>query len=121
MITLINVPTTGNTTCTAKVIYHKQGTLWAVTKLIGDYWNKYGIKANKQYSAITYVKEGDVNYGYELSVRRNVYYKDIPVGKRKLNQKELIAFCKELNKLKHTYESLNAMGSLKRKQYLGTL
>lgn len=118
---IITVPLSNETTTSAKIIYHKKGTNWAVTKLLGNYWDRLGTKPNKRYSSLTWVKEGHPKYGQTTSTLKNVYYKDIPVDKRRMSQKELIVLCKQFNKDNVTYESLAAMDKIDRKKLLGTL
>jgi len=105
----------------AVVIYGTKTGYWAVTKLSSTYWKRYNIKPSKRYSSLTYVVPGHTKYGRTTPIYKSVYYKGIPVSKKRLTQKELIAMCKQFNKDKVTYESLAAMGREERMKLFGQL
>lgn len=129
MKTIISVPCGNNEIpiqVDAVVIYHTKGAVWAVTKLVDSYWEKYNISKRNRHSTVTYIgqeiqKNGKPAYGYAITLRKDIYYKGIPVSERHLTQKEAIAFCKMLNKEKHTYATLQAMDPTDRRKLFGTL
>lgn len=104
----------------AKVIYHKKGSIWAVTKLEDSYWRH--VKDKDRYSTITYIGPNTLQYGLSVGMcYKPLFLKGIQYSKRFMNQKELIILCKWLNDNQHTPETLKAMDKYDRREIFGRL